>query len=227
MRDAERQEANPFYVSPAPLRAAEHDVDTALHLLLGRLGSADVFEGLCNPPGGDWSGLSVMTEDRKEELRWLVLPRVTADGAKRPDHVFHLFGSFKPSIVLAIESKEKAQAVEPRIGPRLVKYVNDLINGLPSVRRESGGDWKHCEDRVREPMTVASGAAFVMQDEGAIGAVAGRAEVDIVLGFRFSEGRDSCEMLVSPCTDLGKEVALFISSLDVKGLALKVVLSRS
>ena len=41
----------------------EQDVDTSIHILFSKLLKDNVFEGLCNPPGGDWSGISLVTHD--------------------------------------------------------------------------------------------------------------------------------------------------------------------
>ena len=64
-------------VTPTPKRIGENDVDTVIHTLLACLGGPQVFEGLCNPPGGDWSGVSVLTHKQDQEFRWLSLPRVS------------------------------------------------------------------------------------------------------------------------------------------------------
>ena len=56
-------------VQPVPQRISEHDVDTVIHTIFARLGAPHVFEGLCNPPGGDWSGISLLTSDKRRELR--------------------------------------------------------------------------------------------------------------------------------------------------------------
>jgi hypothetical protein len=64
---------------------SEMDVDTTLHLLFTRQEAFGVFECMCNPPGGDWSGLSVLDERLAQEFRWTSLPRVSGGGSKRPD----------------------------------------------------------------------------------------------------------------------------------------------
>ncbi|MEA3341199.1 MAG: hypothetical protein U9R15_14645, partial [Chloroflexota bacterium] len=66
---------------------SEQDVDTTLHLLFAHQESLKVFEMMCNPPGGDWSGLSILNFETGEEFRWTSLPRVSGAGGKRPDHV--------------------------------------------------------------------------------------------------------------------------------------------
>lgn len=74
--------------SAVPIRVGEQDIDTLLHVLFSESRSDRVFEGLCNPPGGDWSGLSLRDSADAAIFRWISLPRVSSSGAKRPDHVF-------------------------------------------------------------------------------------------------------------------------------------------
>jgi len=213
----------PFIVTPAPVRAGENDVDTVLHLLFARFGYPHVFEGMCNPPGGDWSGLSMLTEDRKLELRWLVLPRVTAAGAKRPDHVFQLFDVFTPFLLLVIESKEQSQSVESRIGPRLLKYVGELVAAIPSVQRASASPWSHYTHAGdRPPPQMASAAAFVVTDTTELAMVTARAQVDIVLGFSFPPQHDSCTLWLHCCTPLGEQISKFLQSLPLQKLKLAI-----
>ena len=104
---------------------------------------------MCNPPGGDWSGVSLQTACRDMELRWLSLPRVSKTHAKRPDHVFQIFGLGGPPIILAVESKERAGAVEKQIGPRLKAYMSDLLASPASIQRRDPQDtWNHSEVRL-------------------------------------------------------------------------------
>lgn len=213
----------PFAVTPAPTRVGENDVDTVLHLLFARLGHRHVFEGMCNPPGGDWSGLSILTADRTVELRWLVLPRVTAKGAKRPDHVFQVFDYFAPSLILAIESKEQPQSVEPEIGPRLLKYIDDLLQTKPSVQRTTTSPWRQYDlSSEMRRSRMASAAAFVATDLGELATVAARAHVDLVMGFAFPSQHSSCTLLIHCCTEIGVEVANFLKWLPLKSPKLAI-----
>ena len=89
---------------------------------------------MCNPPGGDWSGLSII--ENNYENRWLSLPRVSDAGrAKRPDHLLEIFGVFRPPLLLSIESKEQSSDLETDVGTRLVTYVRELMSFVPSVKR--------------------------------------------------------------------------------------------
>ncbi len=210
-----------FLVTPAPQRAGEHDVDTVLHLLFARFGRPAVFEGLCNPPGGDWSGLSLLTADRGLERRWLVLPRVTAPGSKRPDHVFQLFGPFEPFLVLAVESKEHARTVEEEIGPRLGQYVGELMASPPSVERAPGEPWRHFEGAGdATPPPIATAAAFVATSREELEVVAARSSVDVVFGAAFSASLDGCRVWSLPCSERGEAVCEFLASLALDGVDL-------
>ena len=123
--------ATPLRVEPRVSSLSEHDVDTALHVCITSLGPAVAFEGLCNPPGGDWSGISFRWDPNQPEYRWLTLPRVSSTGAKRPDHVFALFGHGGIPVCLSIESKEHAHSLESDIGPRLLRYTCQLFRDCP------------------------------------------------------------------------------------------------
>jgi hypothetical protein len=208
-------------VEAVPKKVGEQDVDTVLHLILGRISGVSVFEGLCNPPGGDWSGLSLLTHDRKLEFRWLGLPRVTAIGSKRPDHVFQRFDEKGKVTVVAIESKDAAADVEDGIGPRLTKYVLDLIASPPSVERANGtATWNHSTQvHENKKLVTSSIAAFVANNEGEVRQVAKRAGVDLVLGFAFSQNRKSCTIIGNFCNSSGEDLWNFISKTDCQQLS--------
>ncbi|HEX3809194.1 MAG TPA: hypothetical protein VHW02_05785 [Rhizomicrobium sp.] len=204
-------------VQPTPTRISENDVDTVLHLLLSRYGGKSVFEGMCNPPGGDWSGVSLEVIDRTKEVRWLTLPRVSKTGDKRPDHVFQFFIPDKPPIILCIESKETSGSVEPKIGPRLTSYIAGLMNSAPSIERKSpSGPWKHSADNLDvRKFVMASAVAFVTDTEEKIAAVRKRADVDLLMSFDFKEMGKTCSICLMPNTKLGREIAAIMGGLDL------------
>ena len=210
------QKTASILVEPAPERIGENDVDTVLHLLFSRLGRTYVFEGMCNPPGGDWSGMSVLTMDKSLELRWLSLPRVTASDAKRPDHLFQVFDIYSLPIVLVIESKERANQVESNIGPRLIKYVADLISTAPSVQRTGPEDsWvKAATILPRNSVQFASAVAFVLNKEAELEGIASRANSDLILGLEFSEDGSYCTINSRACTKLGQTLKTFIEGIS-------------
>lgn len=129
-------------VSHIPNRYQENDVDAIIHYVFRYLLSDKSFEGMCNPPGGDWSGLSVILNGN--EYRWLSLPRVSPNG-KRPDHVIELFDGTNKPIFLVIESKEKSNDLEREIGIALKHYLTHLFSFKPSVVKETHSSWSIAE----------------------------------------------------------------------------------
>ena len=142
----------------------EDDVDTGIHFLFSHLLRKVCFEGMCNPPGGDWSGLSVICENC--EVRWLSLPRVSAEvDGKRPDHVLELFGVFERPVLLSIESKERSFDLEPNVGEGLVNYIRHLMNYVPNVERMSTpyvSEWTQSKRLINfSSFEIISGAAYL------------------------------------------------------------------
>lgn len=213
-------------VNPKPLHIGENDVDTVLHLLLAHHGGTLIFEGMCNPPGGDWSGVSLQPPNRMLELRWLTLPRVSADEAKRPDHVFQMFIPTRPPIILSVESKERAADVEPGIGPRLTGYIEALILTPASIERPASTDsWRHSTTKLDiSGFAMASAVAFISDTESHIANVNDRAEVDLLMCFAFLNSGERCVVRLIPTTPLGEEIAAFIAklSLDETGISVRV-----
>ena len=179
----------------------EQDVDTAIKMMAAGEGPA-IFEGLCNPPGGDWSGISLTSENGDIEYRWTSLPRVTGDGGKRPDHVLQFTGIGRPHTILSIESKDRYQDFEQNIGPRLVAYVNDLLQSPATISRslKSNGGWKHNTDIARMQFKVLSAGAFVYS--GSVETVMETMRqngLDIAIAFSFHVTEPSVARIV--CTE--------------------------
>ncbi|MCD7802131.1 MAG: hypothetical protein LUH09_04400 [Clostridiales bacterium] len=150
--------------SSIPREYHEDDVDTGTHFLFSHLLRNHCFEGMCNPPGGDWSGLSILINDQK--VRWLSLPRVSKEvHGKRPDHVLELFDVFKKPLLLAIESKEYSSDLEFNVGIGLVNYIRSLMDYVPNVEcdnRNPYSPWHKSMDYVRyEDFEVISAAAYL------------------------------------------------------------------
>jgi len=195
-------------VHPNVLSPSEHDVDTALHVLFASLGSDIVFEGMCNPPGGDWSGVSFVWSTDGGEHRWLTLPRVTAVGAKRPDHVFALFGLGELALCLCVESKERARSLESGIGPRLVSYTKSLFDGSPSIWRNSASEpWAaYTDDWILQPSEFASMGAYIVESDDPFENVPSDSALDILCGFTFSKRSPNCIAHVRALTTVGRRV---------------------
>ena len=130
-----------FPAVTAPRKFTEHDVDSVLHLLFTRLAGAKVFEAMCNPPGGDWSGVVLRDFATGDEYRWTSLPRVSGKDGKRPDHMIEIAKAAGQIVLLAIESKDSATKLEERIGLRMKKYMEDLIGKPPTISKRAGGEW--------------------------------------------------------------------------------------
>lgn len=150
--------------SSIPQSFHEDDVDTGIHFLFSHLLHEVCFEGMCNPPGGDWSGLSVLYGD--SEVRWLSLPRESkAIDGKRPDHVLELFGVFDCPVLLSIESKERSMNLETNVGKGLINYIYNLMRYIPSVERSihpRPGAWTRSNRLVDfNAFEVISAAAYL------------------------------------------------------------------
>lgn len=140
----------------------EDDVDTAIHHLFANVLSEDCFEGMCNPPGGDWSGFSLI--DNQNELRWLSLPRVSDEiEGKRPDHIIQFFSINDAPLILLIESKERADDLEADVGIRLRNYLSTLCSYIPNVIRDKTSEvWRRASDTVTlENYNILSAGAYI------------------------------------------------------------------
>ena len=172
------------------LKFGEQDVDTGIHCIFTRLFPIETFEGLCNPPGGDWSGISLKNKVDGDEFRWLTLPRVTATDQKRPDHIFQLFTEEKNYIIIC-ESKDSIKQIEDEIGPRLIKYVKELSNSVPDIERSPTGGWSHSKRKFDvdkfEFVTIAAG---ILSATTSLSEIGSRGNVDLVIGFQFNSAED-------------------------------------
>jgi hypothetical protein len=213
------------FVQPTPLHIGENDVDTVLHLLLAHHAGPSVFEGMCNPPGGDWSGVSLQPASRATELRWLTLPRVSDAGAKRPDHVFQFFRRDGQPIILSVESKETAASVEPRIGPRLTAYIRDLLRTPASVERATQDTvWSHSDSILDDTQfLMVSAVAFKSDSSERTADVKRRAEADLLMAFAFANGGQSCVVQLIPTSTQGEEVANMIASIPLQWTHIRIV----
>ena len=150
--------------SSIPQSFHEDDVDAGIHFLFSHLLHDVCFEGMCNPPGGDWSGLSVLYGNH--EVRWLSLPRVSENvNGKRPDHVLELFRVFERPVLLSIESKERSFDLEKGVGKGLVNYIRNFTNYIPNVERLTYpciGGWTRSERLVNSnAFEIISAAAYL------------------------------------------------------------------
>lgn len=201
-------------VHPEVQSLGEQDVDTSLHIAFSSLGDDIAFEGLCNPPGGDWSGISFRWGSNKPEFRWLTLPRVSGKNGKRPDHVFGFFGDQDDVICLCIESKGKARSLETGIGPRLCTYVETLFSKPPSIRRDNAADrWAFLDGSNWScPCTtfVSAGAYWARHEEPFRG-LPSRTGLDVQIGVEFLDRARRCILHLRGDTELGRSFILNIA----------------
>lgn len=196
---------------------SEHDVDTVIKMLAST-DDQSIFEGLCNPPGGDWSGISLVDEASQMEYRWTSLPRVSGHDGKRPDHVLQFTALGDPNVVLSIESKDRHQDFENDIGPRLVKYLNDLLDTPSTIsRRVPDGEWEHNSAMAPMDLDVVSAGAFVYP--GALDAVVSAArlnELDVTIAVSFVD-EDSARVIIVHSAGAEGVVAALARSADQLG----------
>lgn len=177
-------------------RFGEHDVDSVLHLLFSNAISHGVYESLCNPPGGDWSGINIINFSNGQEFRWTSLPRVSGTTSKRPDHLIQ----FKyADYFLSIESKDTESTLESGIGPRLIKYVNMLFSKAPTAVRDKGKvSWNQYPGKKLPKSNLLSGAAFRFRNKEELKTSLKRGDVDIVFGVEFKS--DSKQVILHVIT---------------------------
>lgn len=176
-------------------RPSEHFVDQSVCLLLEKLVKGKVFECMCNPPGGDWSGISIFQDGK--EFRWLSLPRVSGI-SKRPDHLYQVSSNTGADWLLVIESKDLPNKLEHGIGRRLLRYVSELLEYKPSVERKILSGWVESKTKISlkdfRPITL-----FAFYDNGV---AIKQSHTDLVCKVRLDP---KPSLTFSACTDLGRQ----------------------
>ena len=203
-----------LHVSAEVRCLGEQDVDTALHIAFKSLGKDVVFEGMCNPPGGDWSGISFRWSGAGREFRWVTLPRVSAQGGKRPDHVCALFGHGHHVVCLCVESKEVARSLDNNIGPRLSTYTETLFATPPSIcRDEESEEWEIHRTVWQLPNTTfASAGAYLSVEEDPFQGLSDDTGLDMQIGLEFRENASHCVLHLRGDTELGRSLVTYIDS---------------
>lgn len=211
------------YMSSIP-DFGEHDTDTAIHQIFSRNENLGVFECLCNPPGGDWSGISYFISEN-EEIRWTSLPRVSivsSVGGKRPDHVIQV-RSANGDTIYSIESKRTAKDLEDDIGIYLKVYVERLFDTPPTARRLKQKAWSafsQTEVDIQVSRLISVGA-FIYGNDAELGSELRRGRLDAMMAFEFRP--DSCVVHVLATQDAESFVSLVKQITNrFKGLIVKV-----
>ena len=192
-------------ISNIPNAYREDDVDTVIHFMFSYL-LENTFEGMCNPPGGDWSGLSVFLDDC--EYRWLSLPRVS-NNSKRPDHVSEMFIKGQKPILFIIESKEKGNDLEEEIGIRLKAYIEWLLSFSPSVYKNKDNEWYDATEIVNiKNFELISVGAYIDDNRYDNEAILAKSKCDLLFLFTYNEAEVfwKLEILSNPLSKKTGEV---------------------
>jgi len=223
-----KEDHTPLMVQPRVLSLGEQDVDTAVHVAFESLGADVVFEGMCNPPGGDWSGISFRWEKDAPEHRWLTLPRVSAEGAKRPDHVFAIFGHEGGIVCLCVESKERSRSLEARIGPRLIRYTEALFESAPSIQRGKKVDpWAIYGDTwATQSVSFVSAGAYLSDGDDPFRGLPYGTDLDLQIGVSFTTDADRCELHLRGDTAKGRALVAYLAALPKWGEFVTVKVSN-
>lgn len=170
----------------APQKFSEHDVDSVLHLLFSRSNDRKMFESMCNPPGGDWSGVTLRDFDSGSEYRWTSLPRVSGKDGKRPDHVIQIYQTTKAAILTAIESKDTAGKLEGNVGRRMKKFMRDLLASAPTICKPAREDWRPYAGKPLNLVSeVISVGAFCWQSQAKLENCLKHGELDAAFACEF------------------------------------------
>jgi hypothetical protein len=225
-RNLERKSVKVIFNAAKPNGSfGEHDVDTSIHTLFSRQMNSNIFESMCNPPGGDWSGISYWDFSDKTEYRWTSLPRVSAIKAKRPDHIIQIH-SKEEEIFLVIESKNNAKDLDENIGKRLTEYVKALFKIVPTAYKEVKEDWKLFGGK-NSPLTKFasySGGAFVYKSLDEMKTEMKVGKLDFILAFEFkNDGAESIGhvLLSDKCKFLSNILTNIVLQFSV-GLKIKI-----
>lgn len=173
------------YIQKPVVRYFEHDTDCAIHQILSSHKELGVFECFCNPPGGDWSGISFLMNGI--EYKWTSLPRVS-EQSKRPDHIFQIERNGR-LIFVPIESKGYGKDLENNIGNRLKDYINDLFASEPTAyKANEKSDWRFFDGTIgKVNYSMISVGAFLYKDERELTNQLLRGKLDAIFAFEFGE----------------------------------------
>ncbi|MBW8050073.1 MAG: hypothetical protein FVQ77_06985 [Cytophagales bacterium] len=168
-----------------PNHFSEYDVDTVLHVLFSHQEKHGIYEAMCNPPGGDWSGILVFDKVKKQEYKWTSLPRVSGSNRKRPDCAIQLYDG--DEIYIAMESKNVSRDLEKDVGTRLNMFLKDILCSQPNAYRSLNGEWRAYTDSaapVKKFQSFSAGA-FCYGDDSQLVAAMKKGKLDIAIALEF------------------------------------------
>lgn len=225
-RNLERKNVKVIFNAAKPNGSfGEHDVDTAIHTLFSRQMSSNIFESMCNPPGGDWSGISYWDFSDKTEYRWTSLPRVSKDDDKRPDHIIQIHIQNR-DIFLVIESKNNAKDLGENIGNRLINYVKTLVIIPPTAYKKNNSDWTAFLQK-KSPLNnfdAYSGGAFCFKSLEEMKKEMIFGKLDFIIAFEFKNNGEKCiaHLLLSDKSKFLNDIFLNVVSQFSIGLEIKI-----
>lgn len=196
-----------------PIKFNENDIDTAIHLTFSA--NSKVFESLCNPPGGDWSGISLLDNDDNEH-RWMSLPRVSKD-AKRPDHIFQISHNSGKYLVI-IESKENLNGLtndQDELGKGLIKYLKDLVQYPASAIKTAEAGWNRNSSELKFNQhfnDTYSVAAFMISTVSQLYDAKERLKVNLLIGFDTQKH----ELTTVAVDEKGKELSELVNRIGIE-----------
>ena len=207
--------------TPASLNGTygEQDIDTTIHQIFGINNISNIKECFCNPPGGDWSGISYFAMNG-EEYRWTSLPRVS-DG-KRPDHIIQIRREYK-DLFLSIESKGLGINLEDEIGVKLSKYIDKVYKCIPTAIKTSDGEWNSNLEMVTiPPYDIITIGAFLYKGVEEMYMLMTQKKLDAIMAVEFQDDSTVLHITTQPnakkLIDIIKEiqhtVGNFIISVD-------------
>jgi hypothetical protein len=92
-------------------------------------------------------------------------------------------------ILLAVESKTSSAALETSIGPRMARYVANLIESPPTIHRVANDPWMlvgpESNVKLAPVRAIRSAGAFVWSGEEQLTSALERGELDLVIGVEF------------------------------------------
>lgn len=212
---APKMQNSAMLICPYPTHYTENDVDTFIHTIFNYI-IPYTFEGFCNPPGGDWSGISLINSLEAScgtEFRWLTLPRVS--DSKRPDHITILFNLLEKPLIVCTESKESPRNLEPNIGPALTKYIYDLLSYSPSVERQLNSDvWTISTSTVNiSDFICASIGCFFASTNFDLATISSKCNCDVLIGFYIDASTSRCKVLIKGFSSLGDTLTEYLKNM--------------
>lgn len=212
---APKKQNSAMLICPHPTHYTENDVDTFIHTIFNYI-IPDTFEGFCNPPGGDWSGISLINNLAPScgtEFRWLTLPRIS--DSKRPDHITILFNLLEKPLIVCTESKELPKNLEPNIGPALIKYIYDLLSYSPSVERQLNSDvWTISTSTIAaSDFICASIGCFFAPTNFDLSTISSKCNCDVLIGFNIDASTSRCKVQVKGFSTLGNTLTEYLKNM--------------